>query len=113
MRWKKKKREIEKVKHKARLIIGLMFAVVIGLVILLGYRIIHNQTNYYKVDSRIEKLKKEKPIDDSNYKAIGWLKVQGTNIDLPIVHSKYSDEDFPVQLEKFVWTLDNFDKKRA
>lgn len=110
MSWKKKKREIKKVKHKARLIICLMFAAVIGLVIFLTFRIIHFNTNYYKVDSRVEELKNEKPIENSNFKSIGWLKIQGTEIDLPIVYSDVKNEEFPVQLESFGWAKEKFDK---
>lgn len=110
MSWRKKKKEIGKIKHKARLIVCLMFAVVIGLIILLTLRIIKNNTGYYKVDSRVEELKKEKPIENSTYKAIGWLKIQGTNIDLPIVRGENEYEDFPVELESFVWAKNNFDK---
>ena len=110
MSWKKKKREIKKVKHKARLIICLMFAAVIGLVIFLTFRIIHFNTNYYKVDSRVEELKNEKPIENSSFKTIGWLKIQGTKIDLPIVYSDIKNEAFPVQLESFGWAKEKFDK---
>ena len=104
MSWRKKKKEMRKIKHKAILIICLMFAVVIGLIILLTLRIIKNNTGYYKIDSRVEELNKEKPIENSGYKAVGWLKIQGTDIDLPIVHSEDQYEEFPVQLESFVWS---------
>ena len=110
MSWKKKKKEIKNIKHKARLIICLMFAVVIGLIIFLTIRIVKNNTGYYKVDSRVEKLKSEKPIENTGFKSIGWLKVQGTDIDLPIVYSKNEGEAFPVQLERFVWARKSFDK---
>ncbi len=111
MSWRKKRKKIRDVKHKVKLIIGLMFTVVIGLIVLLGYRFASNSINYYKIDSRVEKLKKQKPIEDSNYKAIGWLKIQGTGIDLPIVHSEYANEEFPVELESFVWATDEISKE--
>ena len=111
MSWRKKKKELKKIKHKAWLIICLMFAVVIGLIIFLTIRIANSSWKSYKVESRVEQLKKTKPIEDSDYKPIAWLKVQGTNIDLPIVYSKYDGDDFPVQLESFAWTLDEFNQK--
>ena len=110
MSWRKKKKEMRKIKHKAILIVCLMFAVVIGLIVLLTLRIIKNNTGYYKIDSRVEELKNEKPIKDSGFKAIGWLKIQGTEIDLPIVYSENKGEDFPVELESFVWARRSFDK---
>ena len=77
MSWRKKKKEIRKIKHKARLIICLMFAVVIGLIVLLTFKIINSSNKTYKVESRVETLKNVKPIENSNFKTIAWLKVQG------------------------------------
>lgn len=110
MSWRKKKKEIKKIKHKAGLIICLMFAAVIGLIILLTIKIINSNNKLYKVESRVETLKNVKPIENSNFKTIGWLKVEGTNIDLPIVYSDNDNEDFPVQLESFGWAKKKFDK---
>ena len=107
---RKKLREMRKIKHKAILIVCLMFAVVIGLVILLTLRIIKNNTGYYKIDSRVAELKNEKPIEDTGFRTIAWLKIQGTDIDLPIVYSEERYEEFPVQLESFGWARRNFDK---
>lgn len=110
MSWRKKKKEIRKIKHKAGLIICLMFAAVIGLIILLTVKIINTNNKLYKVESRVETLKNVKPIENSNFKTIGWLKVQGTDIDLPIVYNDNDNEDFPVQLESFGWAKKKFDK---
>ncbi len=110
MSFRKKKKEMRKLKHKAILIVCLMFAVVIGLVILLTLKIIKNNTGYYKIDSRVTELKNEKPIENTGFKTIGWLKIQGTDIDLPIVYSENKTEEFPVQLESFGWARKYFDK---
>lgn len=110
MSWRKKKKEIGKIKHKARLIVCLMFTVVIGLFVLLVFKLINTGTNYYKVESRIEELKNEKPIENTSFRSIGWLKVQGTEIDLPIVYSDKQGEAFPVQLESFGWAKSKFNK---
>ena len=110
MSWRKKKKEIKKIKHKAILIICLMFAVVIGLVIFLTLRVKNINWKSYKLESRVEQLAKTEKIEDSNYNAIGWLKIQGTDIDLPIVYSEKENESFPVQLESFGWAKKSFDK---
>lgn len=110
MSWRKKKKEIRKIKHKAFFIICLMFAVVIGLIIILTIKIMNNGNRTYKIESRIETIKKVKPIENSSFKTIGWLKVEGTNIDLPIVYSDNDTEEFPVQLESFGWAKKEFDK---
>lgn len=88
-----------------------MFAVVIGLIIFLVIRIMNSNINYYKIDSRVKEIKNEKPIENTGFKTIGWLKIQGTDIDLPIVYSDIRNESFPVQLESFAWARKNFDKE--
>ena len=110
MSWRKKKKEIRKIKHKARLIVCLMFAVVIGLACFLTIRILNSSWKPYKVESRVEQLKKVEPLEDSGYKPIGWVKVQGTNIDMPVLYTENRGEEFPVQIESFSWTIKKFDK---
>ena len=103
MSWRKKKKEIHSVKHKVKLIIGLMFAVVIGLTILLGFKLLKPKENF-KVESRVENVEKIGKIENSDFEAIGWLKIQGTDVDLPILYSENKNVDFPVTVEDFVWT---------
>lgn len=111
MSWKKKRKKIRNTKHKVTLFVGLMFTAVLGLLIILCFKIF-NQGDYYKIDSRVENLKNTTPIEGSGYKAVAWLKIQGTDIDLPIVHSDDLGEDFPVQLENFGWTLDSMEDNK-
>lgn len=107
---RKRKKQIKAIKYKVVIILGLMFLVVLGGLGISIYKYFYKQSNYYKVDSRVEQLKEEKPIDGSGYKSIAWLKVQGTDIDVPIVYSEDEDEDFPVQLENFGWTLNSINE---
>lgn len=110
MSWRKKKKELRKIKHKAWLIVCLMFAVVIGLISFLTIRIINGYKKPYKSESRVEQLKKVKLNGETGYKPIAWLKVDGTNLDMPIVYTEKRGENFPVQLESFAWTIKKFDK---
>lgn len=103
MSWKRKKKEIKNVKHKVKLIIGLMFAVVIGLMIFLCFKFISQKDNYYKIEPRTDNISKE-VFKDSSCKTISWLRVQGTDIDYPIVHCTDYDKGFPVELESFAWS---------
>lgn len=104
---KERKKQIQAIKYKVIVIIGLMFLVVLGGLGIGIYNYLYKQGNYYEINSRAEALKKEKPIENSGFKSIAWLKIQGTDIDLPIVYSDNPEEDFPVQLENFVWTPDS------
>lgn len=108
MSWRKKKKQIRDVKHKAIIIICLMFTAVLGLLVFACFKIF-NKGDYYKVESRVENVKNN-TISDSNYETAGWLRIQGTDIDLPILYSEDKYEDFPVEIEDFVWTR-NSDKK--
>lgn len=94
-----------------KLVITLLVIILIVLIpTIVIYKMISKQEDYYKIESRIDKVKDNEIIKDSNYVTIGWLRVQGTNLDLPIVYSEDSSEEFPVQLEKFVWSENNDDK---
>lgn len=76
---------------------------------------IYNNQSGYEVESRVEDLEKEKNKETQGFVNMSWLKVQGTNIDLPIVRALYSeisnneDGNYPVQLERFGWTLEEDD----
>ena len=85
-----------------------MFAVVIGLIVLLCFKII-NPSNHFKVESRINKEKKIGKIKDSNYEVAGWLRIQGTDVDVPVLYSDDKTVDFPAEVEDFVW-INNYDK---
>lgn len=82
---KKRKKTIDKKTFLLFIFLGII------LLVLCILRFVPNLTNY-KVDSRIDTLKEynEKYSDMS---AIGWLKVQGTNIDYPIIKN-YSNVEY-------------------
>ncbi len=63
-----------------------------------------NIVNYYKLESRIDDLAKAKKEDpkDEEYVTEGWLKVQGTNIDYPVIYGP--NYDFSYKTDNFVWT---------
>lgn len=50
----------------------------------LSYIIWHSFSNYYSVSDRTDKLKNE--IAKSEYPVMGWIRVQGTNIDYPVLY---------------------------
>lgn len=77
-------------------LIILVMLVVIGLISYFGIKLYLKQTdlknNEYinlKFESGIEKLKNF----ETDYHKIGWLQVQGTNIDLPILEFTSADDD--------------------
>lgn len=58
---------------------------------------------YYKVEDRTDKVKSYKGV--SGEKALGWLRVQGTNIDFPIVY--YYDTDVTDPTNDLGWSFSN------
>lgn len=82
------------------LILFLLLLVVVGK--------LYTTIRSYKVDSRIEtlaKFRKENP----NYDAVAWLKIQGTDIDYPIITEadaiQYNDGDI-----QFLWQVGELNK---
>ena len=108
MRKKKNNKKLENAKRIAYASIAISIIVILALLALLVKDLFAK--DYYKVDSRIDNVKNAKEIKNSNFKTIGWLKVQGTDIDVPIVYNNDLNEDFPVELEDFVWS-ENIDEK--
>jgi len=66
--------------------IVLILLILIGLFIL----VMVNSREYYKIEDRTKNVKKEKEKDLDMITTIGWVRVQGTNIDAPIIY--YSPE---------------------
>jgi len=62
--------------------IVLILLILIGLFILF----IANSREYYKIEDRTKNVKKEKEKDVDLITTVGWVRVQGTNIDAPIIY---------------------------
>ena len=103
-----KKIRKRKIKNKKKiLVIGLILCgiIAIGVVFL-------NNREYYSIASRVDKVKKERKKEnkEEGYQTIGWLRVQGTNIDYPIIRHIDENSDYPVEKESYVWSK-NHDNK--
>lgn len=71
---------------------------------LLGMKLFGNK-DYYEVQSREENIKKSKKSDTPDHETIGWVRVQGTNIDYPVYGVLSRDFDYPVVSDTFTWSL--------
>ncbi|MGN0973878.1 MAG: class B sortase [Bacilli bacterium] len=104
---KKSKNRLKKKKNILvnRIIFGVLIFLVLFLIIFLICKFIHNQQFYNVVDRtiEIEKYKKEQ-----NYTIVGWLKVQGTNIDYPVLF--YDDAPIDDVTADIGWTYHNVQK---
>ena len=95
---KKKKKKNNKERAKRWLIASIVFLVI---VLISGISILLNSKDFY-VESRTKVLTKRQKNDTDDKKTVGWLRVQGTNIDFPIYYAP--GYDFMYESEDFAWT---------
>lgn len=106
---KKKKDKVSLLKNKMYLLVCMFSTLVVVLLIVLGFYIFNNK-DYYKVESRVDSIRSDRKLANTNYTEIGWLRIQGTDIDYPVVYGESYNEPFPMEEGNFVWT-ENGDKK--
>jgi len=83
---------------------------IIVLFILLIRTIFGSGKDFYKIESRLDKVSANQKKDEADYKTIGWVKLQGTNIDLPILRQVNESFDYPAEVENYAWTLNKDEK---
>ncbi len=68
--------------------------------------IVLNRNRFYKVEDRTTNVKEEKKKDIDMITTVGWIKVQGTTIDEPIIYYSpdYDDSSDTEGKEKFSYT---------
>lgn len=110
---------MEKLKRKINIRLILLIVIALLLIIFLLYMLYIKISvkEIYSIDSRVDKIKEEKKKDNSiYYKTIGWLRVQGTNIDTPIIG--YDDDkiekdnkyNLTVDKKNYLWNEINSEK---
>lgn len=99
---KRTKKLISK-KKKVFLLIGVLsfFCLLGAIFFLLIY-------DYFPVESRVDNMKEYAKNDTEDYTTIGWLRVQGTNIDYPVIYAP--EYDFSGKTDNFLWNEVHSDK---
>ncbi len=91
------------------LAIGLLICCCLVFVMLLA--VTGGNKEIYKVDSRIKDIEKEqKAENEQGIKTIGWLKVQGTTIDAPIISYDNVNALNNTTKEDFLWNQNKEEK---
>ena len=97
----------KKKKNKSRNIV-IIVVLILFLLLLIVVGKLYTSIKSYKIDSRVETLEKFKK-DNPNYDTVGWLKVEGTDIDYPIITEEdaieYNDGDI-----QFLWQVGEMNK---
>ena len=84
-----------------------MIKKIVIIILILILLIIAYNLKYYKIKNRVPDIKKNN-YKINNIKPLGWIRVQGTNIDYPVVY--YYDLDDPSDpTYDFAW---NFQKEK-
>ena len=104
----RKKKLNKKLKACNIVLICLLVVFILALTATLITMMFNNKT-FYKLESREEQIATNKKKDNESYKTIGWVRVQGTNIDYPLYGVTPSSEEYPVN-ESLLWDL-NMDGK--
>lgn len=86
--------------------LGLLIFILLILLIFCLLKLFYRKE--YKIESRVENIISEKKKDDNNIKTLSWVKVQGTNIDYPVVYAP--GYDFSYKADDFAWTEIDYGK---
>ena len=105
MSGRKKKLSLKLKRYNIILIVALI--VLMLLLCVLMFIQIFGSNDYYKVESREENIEKSKKSDNEDHETIGWVRVQGTNIDYPVFGVLSRDYDYPVVSTPFTWSLND------
>ncbi len=93
----------EKLKFYNVLLLGALMILIITLTTVLCVQLFGIGI-YYKVESREKNIEKSKQLDTDEYETIGWIRVQGTNIDYPLYGVIKEGYDYPVT-DSYLWSM--------
>lgn len=68
--------------------------------------------SFYEAENRQSEIKKSQKDDSAGIKTIGWIRVQGTKIDSPIIRYEEGVDLSRLEKENYVWTEAKDDKYR-
>lgn len=102
----RKKTPKTKIKQKQKLLFvcsTLLLAILLFFFCVCIYKVFANS---YHIKSRINNISLEQEKDDENIKTVAWIRVQGTNIDYPVIYAP--NYDFSDKVDDFAWTEVNY-----
>ena len=71
-----------------------------------GYQLFFRQKKEnFRVESRVQKVKEFDASDVHGFKTIGWLRVQGTSLDVPVLYSTEGNYDITPDFGHYAWAL--------
>lgn len=106
MSWRKKKNTKKGLMQKQVVLLFSFAALLLTLFVVMLFEMFINndKKSYYIMKSRVSDAAMAKDSNSNgNYQVVGWVKVQGTKLDMPILTGIDDNSDFPVKMEKYVW----------
>ena len=91
--------------NNKRLLMTITFTTIALVVIALAIYLIINNREFYKVEPRDTNILKYKAENEA-YVVDGWIRVQGTNIDYPVIYPD-NNLDLTEITDDFVWVLES------
>ena len=116
MSWKKKRVKKNQNRKRYFIILSIICISIVFLFLLLFLCLkLVNKEEKFKIEPRLDSIDRFVLDEDSYFDSMGWIRVQGTNIDYPIIQASREalnadDFAFPVNLEDYSWSL-NTDTK--
>ena len=102
----KKKKSIKKdVKKKSLMLLGVAGIFLIAIII---FGINNVFTDGFVVKNRTYKVSQHQKDDSTKRKTVGWVRVQGTNIDYPVLYAP--GYNFEYETDDFAWTEADFEE---
>lgn len=109
----KSKRSNKNAKNsKKNVIFCILGFLLIFLIFMLGFcifKFINSNISNFKVESRVENIEKSKKNFSKFGSVVSWIKVQGTNIDYPVLY--YPNGNFNEIPDDFAWTEADYNGK--
>lgn len=107
---KSKKRKINKTKKACYIILIFLLVILCCLMSGVLIKVIFTSEPFYEILDREEQINNSKAIDTPDHETIGWVRVQGTNIDYPLYGVLKQDFDYPIVSDSYLWSL-SYDSK--
>ena len=104
----KKQKERQKKLQLFIIVAGILLCICVAGITTLCVNLLTND-GFEKLD-RVKEIEKERKKDGDGYKTIGWLRVQGTNIDTPIVSYENIESLDNISKEDYLWNEEGNEK---
>lgn len=104
------KKKIGKTKKNNNLLLYSCVILSILLVFFMLLVLFNKQISKFKIVSRNNHVVEHKKTDTEEYETVGWIRVQGTDIDYPIINVLDYEYGHPVTGKSYSWLMNNTTK---